>query len=186
MLELVAPSFLNVGRYLNLAKREILLFKSSTGCFDWVSLSFKIVHATDLHLLKVQAVMIWTQIIVCPSTMNSVPQTGLLAFPALVPLLVLCLQPGMPSRWTNPDKVLPVPLFPSMLLPQWDTSCIFNGSLLFHSIFGSLSRDSLPILVSSVIHYIVCGYSNICWLELKRDLTIHVRHAKFFVDYRAL
>lgn len=124
LLELVAPSFLNVGRYLNLAKRELLLFKSSTGCFDWVSLSFKIVHATDLHLLKVQAVMIWTEIIVCPSTMNSAPQTGLLAFPALVPLLVLCLQPGMPSRWTNPDKVLPVPLFPSMLLPQWDTSCI--------------------------------------------------------------
>lgn len=62
-MELVAPSFLNVGRYLNLSKRLLLLFTPSTGYFDWVSLSFKIIYATDTHFLKTQAVMIWSQIV---------------------------------------------------------------------------------------------------------------------------
>lgn len=35
LMELVAP-FLNVGRYLNSAKRELLLLKPSPGYFDQI------------------------------------------------------------------------------------------------------------------------------------------------------
>lgn len=47
MLRELAPSFLNVERCLNLGKRGLLLFQPSTGYFDLVFLSFKIVHATE-------------------------------------------------------------------------------------------------------------------------------------------
>lgn len=47
MLMELAPSFLNVERCLTLGKRELLLFQPLAGYFDQVSLSLKIVYATE-------------------------------------------------------------------------------------------------------------------------------------------
>lgn len=135
-----------------------------------------------MHVLKIQVVVIWPQIIVPsfhrePSVPDWTP-----AFPASVPLPVLCLQPGVPSGWTHPaSQSSPCPSLSVCAASSMRSFlCLFNGSVLFHGTFGSLSLcRSLQILISLVVHCFVYGCSSMCWPELKRDLIVMLSMQRF-------
>lgn len=144
------PSFLLIGKSLNLGKREPWLFKPFTGCFDcfsvlqdcscsWCPCSEDL-GCHDSVSNSSTILPPWTQ---CPK-LNS----------WLFQLQCLCLCSVWNVSWMDRwAEVLPILPCPFVLLISWDISCVFNRSLLFHSTFESLSLwCSLPILVSLVMH----------------------------------